>query len=248
VSSIKAGWVDTQSGQLLQSLGSCPTPQPATPAVVIEAIADLLGPHAAKSPAVGVGFPAVIQQGRARTATNIDASWLGFDGASALAQRLGRPVSFVNDADAAGIAEVRFGAGRGLNGHIMVLTFGSGIGSAPFIDGRLLPNTELGKLPLRGRTAEEYASARARTIEGLDFASWAVRVNEVLELLHRLLWPDHFVVGGAVSEHFEQFGPLLRAPAPVRAALFRGQAGIVGAAVAAAEAQTRGACDAGASQ
>jgi len=140
----------------------------------------------------------------------------------------------LNDADAAGIAEMRFGSGRGCTGSVIMLTFGTGIGTAIFTGGKLFANTELGHLELRGMDAEKWASAHTRTVAGLDFPGWVARVNEYLAALYQLLWPDVFILGGAVSEHFSEFAPLLRSSAEIRPARFAGQAGVVGAALAAA--------------
>ena len=139
----------------------------------------------------------------------------------------------LNDADAAGLAEMKWGAGRGTRGVVIMLTFGTGIGSAVFNDGVLLPNTEFGHLEMGGRDAEQLASARVRTEEKLDWPQWAERVNAYLARMHGLFWPEVFILGGAVSENFAQFAPLLRSPADIRAAQFRGQAGLIGAALAA---------------
>jgi polyphosphate glucokinase len=141
----------------------------------------------------------------------------------------------LNDADAAGIAEMRWGAGRGTDGTIIMLTFGTGIGTALFQDGRLFPNTELGHLELRGMDAEKWASAHVKTVLQLDWAAWAERVNEYLDRMHALLWPDVFILGGAVSKDFDRFSALLRSPAQIRAAQFAGQSGVIGAALAAAD-------------
>jgi polyphosphate glucokinase len=232
-STIKQAVVETPSGRVLQVRADMPTPQPATPAAILDA---LMANSPGGCEAVGLAFPTVVKNGRAHTAANVDPQWLGVDGAAELARRLKLPAVFLNDADAAGIAEMRIGAGRGLMGVVIVLTFGTGIGTAPFVDGRLLPNTELGHLPLRGGDAEHWASARARTRDQLDFPAWAARVNDYLDLMQRLFWPDVFIVGGSVSEHFEEFGPLLKSPARILPAQLRGQAGVVGAALAAADA------------
>ncbi|MEP7312189.1 MAG: polyphosphate--glucose phosphotransferase [Pseudomonadota bacterium] len=235
-SSIKAGLVDVDSGQPLTPLASVPTPQPATPERVVDAIVALDRSFAARGP-VGLALPSVVQQGVARTAANIDQSWLGARPAQLLGARLGRPVVCINDADAAGLAEMRWGAGRGSSGVVIMLTFGTGIGSALFTDGRLLPNTELGHLQIDGRDAETWASARVRTAEALDWPAWAERVNVYLARMHALFWPDLFILGGAVSENFRAFAPLLVSPTEIRAAAFAGQAGIMGAALAAATAE-----------
>ena len=233
-SSVKAGLVDLKAGRLVGELIAAPTPRPSTPVAITNVLAALSRRLPASSGRVGVAFPSVVKEGTVYTASNIDASWVGTDGAALAAQALARPVLFLNDADAAGLAEVRWGAGRGCTGAVIMLTFGTGIGTALFAGGKLFPNTELGHLELRGMDAEKWASARARTAEGLDFPGWIARVNEYLEMMHKLLWPDVFILGGAVSERFTEFAPLLRSPAELRPAHFAGQAGVIGAALAAA--------------
>jgi polyphosphate glucokinase len=232
-SSIKAGLVDVGLGSVTGQLITAPTPTPATPPAVTELISALAAQLPGSAGRVGVAFPSVIKDGVACTAANIDASWIGTDGAALAEQALGRPVLFLNDADAAGIAEMRFGSGRDCAGTVIMLTFGTGIGSALFTEGKLFPNTEFGHLEIAGRDAEKWASARVRTAEGLDFPAWVARVNEYLAVMHRLFWPDVFILGGAVSERFAEFAPLLKSPAQLRAAHFAGQAGVVGAALAA---------------
>jgi polyphosphate glucokinase len=234
-SSIKAGLVDVEAGRLAGELLAAPTPQPATPATLMPVIAALAGRLPGAAGTAGIAFPSVIKQGTARTAANIDHSWIGTDGAALAGRALGRPALFLNDADAAGIAEMRFGSGRGSRGVAIMVTFGTGIGTALFADGKLFPNTELGHLELRGMDAEKWASAHVRTVERLEFPAWIARVNEYLERLHVLLWPDLFILGGAVSERFAEFAPLLRSQAQLRPAHFAGQAGVIGAALAAAE-------------
>ncbi|HEY6823506.1 MAG TPA: ROK family protein [Steroidobacteraceae bacterium] len=233
-SSVKAGLVDVQHGSVRGSLISAPTPRPCTPASLIPVLVALAGRLANAAGRVGVAFPSVIKGGTAFTAANIDHSWIGTNGESLAAEALGRPVLMLNDADAAGIAEMRFGSGRGCSGTVIMLTFGTGIGTALFTGGRLFANTELGHLELRGMDAEKWASAHVRTAAGLDFPGWIARVNEYLAALYQLLWPDVFILGGAVSEHFSEFAPLLRSAAEIRPARFAGQAGVVGAALAAA--------------
>lgn len=234
-SSVKAALVDVRAGRVQGTPLAAPTPQPSTPADLTATLAQLAAqlPGAA---AVGVAFPTVIKRGHAFTAANIDQGWLGADAAGLACSALRRPVHFLNDADAAGIAEMRFGSGRGCSGSVIMLTFGTGIGTALFIDGVLFPNTELGHMELRGMDAEKWASAQVRTVERLDFPAWSARVNEYLQTLHRLLWPDVFILGGAVSERFAEFAPLLHSQAELRPAQFGNQAGIIGAAIAAAEA------------
>ncbi|HXO16363.1 MAG TPA: ROK family protein [Steroidobacteraceae bacterium] len=234
-SSVKAGLVDVSAGRLTGELISAPTPRPSTPDALVGVLAGLAGRFPAAAGRVGVAFPSVIKEGTAYTAANIDPAWVGTNGAALASRALARPVLFLNDADAAGLAEMRFGSGRGCTGTLIMLTFGTGIGTALFTGGRLFPNSELGHLQLRGMDAEKWASAQIRTTAGLDFPAWSARVNEYLLELHRLLWPDVFILGGAVSERFAEFAPLLRSPAELRAAHFAGHAGVVGAAMAAAE-------------
>jgi polyphosphate glucokinase len=238
-SSVKAALVDTRAGRVAGTLLSAPTPRPSTPAALMQVLAGLAHKLPGAAARVGVAFPTVIKVGTVHTAANIDASWLGTNAETLAATALGRPVLFLNDADAAGIAEMRFGNGRGCSGTVVMLTFGTGIGTALFVDGKLFPNTELGHLELRGMDAEKWASAHARSAERLDFPAWIARVNEYLLALHKLLWPDVFILGGAVSERFSEFAPLLRSPAELRPAHFAGVAGVVGAALAAAEAADR---------
>jgi polyphosphate glucokinase len=231
-SSVKAGVVDVSTGQVLGDMITSPTPQPSTPdhlAAVIAGLAQRL-PQAQGS--VGVAFPSVVRRGVIRTAANIDHSWLGANGAAVVGRALNRPVTFLNDADAAGLAEMRWGAGRGLNGTAIMLTFGTGIGSALFVDGRLFPNTELGHMELNGMEAEKFASAQVRTELKLDFPAWIERVNVYLARMQALFWPDVMILGGAVSERYAEFAGLLRCEAELRPAQFAGQAGVIGAALA----------------
>ena len=235
-SSIKAGLLELEAGRLSGGLISAPTPHPATPAALMPVIAALAGRLPGGSGGVGIAFPSVIKRGTARTAANVDHAWLGTDGAALATRALGRPALLLNDADAAGLAEMRWGAGRGCRGTAIMVTLGTGIGTALFSDGKLFPNSELGHLELHGMDAEKWASAQVRTSEKLDFPAWIARVNEYLARLHQLLWPDLFILGGAVSERFAEFAPLLRSEAQLQPAHFAGQAGVIGAALAAAEA------------
>lgn len=230
---VKGGLVDVEAGRVDGDVLRRPTPADAAP----EAVMDLLAVMARDLPAtgpVGLAFPAVAKRGVALTAANVDRRWIGTDARSLLEARVGRPVAFLNDADAAGVAEMTLGAGRGRDGTVMVLTLGTGIGTAIFIDGRLLPNTELGHLEVRGEEAEHRASAKIRVDHGLGWQEWAEAVNEVLASYHALLWPDLFIIGGGVTENWEQFGRLLRSRAEIVPAHFRNDAGIIGAAMAAA--------------
>jgi len=235
-SSIKAAAVDLEAGRVIGSLLSAPTPHPSTPAALMPVLETLAAKLPEATGRAGIAFPSVVKTGTTLTAANIDSGWLGLNSEALAAGALGRPVRFLNDADAAGMAEMRFGSGRGCTGTVIMLTFGTGIGTALFVGGKLFPNAELGHLELRGMEAEKWASARVRTVERLDFAAWAARVNEYLLALHDLLWPDVFILGGAVSARFAEFAPLLHSSAELRPAHFAGQAGVVGAALAAVEA------------
>ena len=233
-SSVKAGLVDLDAAQLSGELLSAPTPQPATPEGVMTAIGGLIARLPPATGRIGVAVPSVVKDGIIRTAANIDASWIGVDGRALVRQALRREAEVLNDADAAGLAEMRWGAGRGERGAVIMLTLGTGIGSALFIDGRMFPNTELGHLELRGMDAEKWASAHVRTELKLDWPAWTVRLNEYLARINALFWPDLLILGGAVTEHFDEWAPLLRCEPRVCRAHFGGQAGVVGAALAAA--------------
>lgn len=237
-SSVKAGLVDVEGGRLVGELISAPTPQPSTPQSVMETIAGLSRRMSEAEPGIGIALPSVVQKGHVKTAANIDHSWIGTD-ASALAQKVvGRHAVVLNDADAAGVAEMRWGAGKGEDGVVFMLTFGTGIGSALFYKGVLVPNTELGHLELKGMDAEKWASAHVKTVLNLDWQAWIERVNDYLARMHALFWPDLFILGGAVSADYDRFAKLLRAGpgARIQPAHFAGQAGVIGAALAAAEA------------
>lgn len=229
---IKGAPVDITTGALLQERYRVLTPQPATPAAVAEVVAEVAR-HFAWTGPVGCTFPAVVRGGVALTAANVDAAWVGTDAAALFARATGCPVVVLNDADAAGLAEMSFGAGQGRRGVVLLLTFGTGIGSALFTDGVLVPNTELGHLEVDGKEAEERASDRVRQRKELGFKRWSRRVNRVLGELEALLSPDLFILGGGVSKDYAEFGPHLRARAEIVPARLLNQAGIVGAALAA---------------
>jgi polyphosphate glucokinase len=234
-SSVKAGVVEVATGQVLGETISAPTPNPSTPDRLAAVIAGLAARLPQAQGSVGVAFPSVVRQGVIRTAANIDHSWLGADGAAVVGRVLNRPVVFLNDADAAGVAEMRWGAGMGITGTVLMLTFGTGIGSALFANGRLFPNTELGHLELNGTEAEKFASAHVRTALKLDFPAWIERVNVYLARMQTLFWPDVIILGGAVSERYAEFEKLLRCEAQLRPARFAGLAGVIGAAMASVE-------------
>jgi len=230
---VKAGLVDVAAGEVIGEVLRWPTPASAAPDDVIAMLAGMADELPSEGP-VGLAFPAVTKKGVAWTAANIDKRWIGTNARAQLQARIQRPVAFLNDADAAGIAEMTLGAGKGRDGTVMVLTLGTGIGSAIFIDGRLLPNTELGHLEVRGQEAEHRASAKVRVDRNLDWHDWAAAVNLVLEAYHALFWPDLFIIGGGVTETWEHFGELLHSRAEILPARFGNDAGIIGAAMAAA--------------
>ena len=230
-SGIKAGVVDPRRGMLVGERVRVDTPQPATPEAVVTATAALVRTLPADSGTIGIGVPGAIVGGRVMTAANIDPSWIGEHAESLFSEGIGRACVVMNDADAAGMAEVRFGAGRGVKGVILFLTLGTGIGCAMFIDGILVPNLELGHIEIRGKDAELRASAGARERRGLSFAEWAPLLNEYLTRVDALVWPDLVILGGGISRKAGKFIPLLDVRPPVVAAALQNQAGIVGAAI-----------------
>ena len=232
-SGIKGAPVDTATGELTRERERIPTPSPSTPSAVAATVAELL--REVPPGRVGVTLPSVVVDGTALTAANIDPSWVGTDVRALLREATGREALVVNDADAAGLAEVRFGAARGVAGTVLVLTLGTGIGSALFRDGALVPNTELGHLELHGHDAETRASDAARKRDDLSWHDWASRVQAYLEHVDLLLRPDLVVLGGGVSKKSEHWLPLLDVRPPLVPAGLKNEAGIVGAALLAAE-------------
>lgn len=237
---IKVGLVDLSRGELIGDRLVRPTPRPATPDAIAETIREMVVEFEWTGP-VGVALPSVIHEGVARIAHNIDTSWIGCDVVDLFDRHLpGRAVLMLNDADAAGLTEVHYGAGENIDGLVILLTFGTGIGSALLLDGRLLPNSEFGHLivsDIAGRgfdEAEHLASAAVRARDGMSFAEWAPHVSNVLRSIEDLLWPRAFVLGGGVSEAADQWFPLLENRTPVRAAVRLNDAGIIGAALYAA--------------
>lgn len=226
-----------KAGQLKGARFRLPTPRPAVPETVAQTLAaiaeELDGREGAPAPdsPVGVCFPAIVQHGVALSAANIDQSWVGTDVQSLFSETLERPVRILNDADAAGLAEARFGAGAGVSGLVMVITLGTGIGSAMVHDGVLIPNSELGHLELDGAVAEHRASAAAREREGLDWPGYVERLQRYFSHLERLFSPDLLIVGGGISKRPEDFLPHLRLRAPIVPATLQNSAGIVGAAL-----------------
>ncbi len=230
---IKAAPVDTTKGTLLTGRVKVDTPRPALPDAVAAVVAqhvknfDWTGP-------VGVAFPGVVVNGVTTTAANLDPAWIGLDTRALFSKASGVPVSLVNDADAAGLAEMKFGAGAGHQGTVLMLTFGTGIGSALFRDGVLVPNTELGHIEVRGRDAETRASERAKELHDLSWGKWAGRVDEYLRHVEALTAPDLVIIGGGISRKADKFLPLLTSlRATVVPAALHNDAGIVGAALSA---------------
>ncbi|MGH9066939.1 MAG: polyphosphate--glucose phosphotransferase [Acidimicrobiales bacterium] len=231
-SGIKGAPVDLERGELAGERFRLPTPRPAEPGAVADVVAEVAG-HFGWEGAFGCTFPGVVKRGVTLTAANLDPSWVGLDAAGLLEARTGCQVALVNDADAAGAAEMAYGVGRGRAGVVVMVTFGTGIGSAVFVDGRLVPNTELGHLELDGRDAEKRAADSAREAEDLSWEAWAKRVDAYLAQLETVLWPDLIVVGGGVSKKADKFLPLLATRAEIVPAALLNQAGIVGAAMVA---------------
>ena len=230
-SGIKGAPVDLKTGELAGERVRIKTPQPATPEAIVETAVEVVSRSGWDGP-VGCGFPAVMKAGVAHTAANIDERAVGFDFGGRLERELGNPVHLVNDADAAGLAEMHWGAGRDVAGVVLMLTVGTGIGTALFVDGRLVPNTELGHIELRGRDAESYAADSARKREDLGWKEYAGRLNEYLKAIERLIWPDLIVIGGGLSKKPEKYFSRLETRTELVIAELKNEAGIIGAALA----------------
>ena len=231
---IKGAIVDLDDGSLVTERFRIPTPADSTPSNVVEVVAQIVE-RSGFSGEVGITMPSVIQGGVARTAANIDLTWIGTDVAKIMTDRLGMPTEVMNDADAAGLAEVRYGAGAGVPGTVLMLTFGTGIGSALMVDGILVPNTELGHIEVDGKDGERRAAGSVKEAKGLSYAQWAERVSRYLQVLEKGLWPDLIIVGGGISKKAERWVPLLENRTPIKVAKLLNNAGIVGAAYAARE-------------
>lgn len=228
---IKGAPVNVETGELLAERFRIPTPHPALPNAVADVVGEI-AKHFEYSGPAGVTFPAIVKKGVVYSAANVDESWIGTDAAELFRSHLGHPATVINDADAAGVAEMKFGAGHGRKGVVILLTFGTGIGSAIFLDGKLLPNTEFGHLEIRGKDAEKRASEKVREDKDLSWKEWAERVSEYLGHLEKLFSPDLYIIGGGVSNKADKFLPFLTAKTEVliEAAQMRNEAGIIGAA------------------
>lgn len=234
-SGIKGAPVDLETGEFAGERERIETPQPATPDAVLGVLVELLGRFEDSNAPVGLTIPGVVRHGVVSSAANIDPAWIGTDADALLTDATGRVVHVVNDADAAGLAEVRYGAAKGVSGLVIVTTLGTGIGSAMVFDGVVVPNSELGHLEIEGHDAESRAANSAREREELSWEEWAGRLTTYYRTVESLFSPELFVVGGGVSKRSEEFLPLLDIRTPIIPAQLRNTAGIVGAALAAVE-------------
>jgi polyphosphate glucokinase len=235
-SGIKGAPVDVEQGDFADDKVRIPTPQPSTPEAVAEVFVELLSRFPDSSGAVGVTVPAVVRHGVVASAANIDRGWIGTDADALFTKATGRDVHVVNDADAAGLAEVRYGAAQGRKGLVIVTTLGTGIGSAMVYDGVLVPSSELGHLEIDGYDAEKRAASSVKEKEGLSYEEWAERLTVYYRTVVKLFSPDLIVVGGGISKDADKFLPLIDIETEIVAATLRNRAGIVGAALYAAEA------------
>ena len=230
-SSIKCALIDLETGAFASERFSTPTPAQGSTDALLSALATVVG-NIPGDHAVGLAFPSVIRDGIVRTAANLNKAWIGQSLSNLVAKQLHRPVAAINDADAAGLAELQYGAARNVPGTVLLLTLGTGIGSALFVDGRLVPNTEFGHLQVGGREAEKRASGRAKVEGGLSWEAWASELNTVINEYHALLWPDLIVLCGGITEEPEKFMDKLHCEARLCVGTLRSEAGIVGAAFA----------------
>lgn len=238
-SGVKGAIVDLETGKLIGERLRLETPQPATPEAVTRTVAEVVR-HFDWTGPLGVTYPGVVVDGVVQTAANVDKSWIGANVAQAYSKALGgRPVTVLNDADAAGLAEQRYGAGRNHNGVVVLLTFGTGIGSAVIHHGTLLPNTEFGHIEVGGKEAEHRAASSVKERKEWNYQRWTEEVTKVLVAIENAIWPELFIVGGGISKKADRWIPMLRNRTPVVAAELLNTAGIVGAAMAAADAAQR---------
>ena len=233
-SGVKGAVVDLETGQIIGERFRLETPQPATPEAVTRTVAEVVR-HFGWTGPLGVTYPGVVVDGVVQTAANVDASWIGAHVAELMTAALdGQPVTVLNDADAAGLAEQRYGAGRNQDGVVVLLTFGTGIGSAVIHNGMLLPNTEFGHIEVDGKEAEHRAASSVMERNGWSYGKWTKQVTKVLVAVENAIWPDLFIAGGGISKKADKWIPLLKNRTPVVAAELLNTAGIVGAAMAAA--------------
>lgn len=233
-SGIKGAPVNLKTGEFVRDRLRLPTPEPAEPDAMAAAVGEIVRHFGLPGP-VGVTFPGVVTDGVTRTAANLDKAWIGLDARGLLAKEAGAEVTLLNDADAAGVAEMRLGAGRDASGTVLMVTLGTGIGSALFVDGTLVPNTEFGHIEIRGKDAEKRASAHAREVNDWGWEHWAEKVEEYLQRMYALVCPSLIIVGGGVSRKADKWLPLIKGvPADIVPADLENTAGIVGAAMAAA--------------
>ena len=232
-SGVKGGVVDLDTGQLIGERFKLLTPQPATPEAIANTVAEVVR-HFEWTGPLGVTYPGVVVNGVVQTAANVDKAWIGANASEIIGAALGgQQVTVLNDADAAGLAEQRYGAGRTESGVVVLLTFGTGIGSAVIHKGVLLPNTEFGHLEVNGKEAEHRAASSVKERKEWSYPRWAEEVTKVLVAVENLIWPDLFIAGGGISRKSEKWIPLLKNRTPVVAAELLNEAGIVGAAMAA---------------
>ncbi|MEJ2535948.1 MAG: ROK family protein [Calditrichia bacterium] len=234
-SGVKGAIVDTELGELVSERHRIPTPHPAKPEAVAKTVQKVVQ-HFKWEGIMGCGFPAVVQHGIARTASNIDKSWIDTNVEELFSKLTKCKTHVLNDADAAGIAEMRCGGGKNKSGVVVMITVGTGIGSGLFMDGMLYPNTEFGQFLLEGDIAEKYAADSVRKEKDLSWKKWGKRLNKYLNHLEMLVWPDLIIVGGGVSKKFEKFSKYLHINAEIQPAQLKNEAGIIGAAIAASEA------------
>ena len=230
-SGIKGAPVDIQSGKLTAERIRIKTPDKAEPKPVAEVVRQIAQSFNWTGP-IGIGFPAPIKAGVAMMAANISEKWVGVNADDLFTKTTGLPCTMINDADAAGLAEMSFGAGRGQRGSVIMVTLGTGIGSAVFYRGNLLPNTEFGHIEIKGKDAEIRASDAARQRDDLSWEKFAKRLDRYLEMMEKLFWPDLFIIGGGISKEHDKFLPLLKIKVPVVPAQLLNEAGIIGAALA----------------
>lgn len=238
-SGIKSALVDLRDGSLVTDRLRYDTPQPATPDACADALTAQVEEYEYEG-SIGVGFPSVIKDGIVKTANNLDATWIGQKAADLFSAATGRKTFVVNDADAAALAEATYGAAKGVDGMVLIVTFGTGIGSGLLVDGELVPNLELGQIELEGHVpAESYFSAKARKREGLEWEEWGKRANRYLRHVNAVFNPQRIVMGGGLTKHWDRYRPMLDESLPVVPAEMGNNAGLIGAAMVARRQATR---------